>query len=96
VFCGRLRFSVSLLILSHLDAVDLSRGQTKNDLPRAQAPLLSMAPSGDFAGPKVGGREGGKQRTLLPSPFVVLWPKGCGPANAQGVQSYSAIKKPPH
>ena len=25
VFCGRLRFSGSLLILSHMDAVDLSR-----------------------------------------------------------------------
>ena len=23
------------------------------------------------------------ERTGLPSPFVVLWPKGCGPANAQ-------------
>ena len=45
-------------------------------------PLLSMAPSGDLPGRKVGWREGGKQRTLLPSPFVVLWPKGCGPANA--------------
>ena len=101
MFCGRLRFSVSLL--SHLDAVDLSRGpwylQTRKQKMISSEPRLHCSrwlPAAILPGRKLEGEKGGKQRTLLPSPFVVLWPKGCGPANAQGVQSYSAIKKPPH
>ena len=48
-------------------------------------------PAAILPGRKLEGEKGEKQRTLLPSPFVVLWPKGCGPANAQ--QQHGEVKK---